>query len=402
MQDIVFRGLTAPLRLVGAEAILPILRQVALGWPVEAMPARDGAAPFYTVTSSRDDPRLTCECHVDDRPVRRYDAVNAVCDVVAALALALPAERPELICLHAAGVEMAGRLVVFPNIRRAGKSALSAALAREGHRVFSDDVIPVLFPEGGPALGVAMGMAPRLRLPLPETSGQGFRDWVGQVAGPANRQYQYLRLEGQPAHGEALPVGAFVILDRRDDPVDARLDPVAPDEAMDALLHQHFTRDRHSVDILRRIADTLTQRPVFRLTYAGLDEAVACLRRAFAGWTGPGPTGVFKAPVIFRLPDPAPPPAPVAGPRARFGQRPGNLAVRLGQTLYLADAEGRAIHRMDPLAAAIWTLIEEPITRPDLVDLLCAAFPDAGGDRIAADIDRLLRHLTTLGLVVAG
>lgn len=401
MQDIVFRGLSAPLRLTGSDAALPVLRDIAAGWPVDAIPVDPSRAPFYSITSKADEPLLWCECHVDDRPRRWFDAVNAICDVVSALALALTAECPELICLHAAGVEMAGRLVVFPNIRKAGKSTLSAALAQAGHPVFSDDVIPVFFTEGPCAHGLAMGIAPRLRLPLPPTLGQGFHDWAGHVSGPANGQYRYLRVEGQPPHGATLPIGAFVILDRQDEPVSARLDPVAPDTAMDALLFQNFTRDRHSGDILHLMAATLSDRPVYRLTYSDLESAVACLEATFAAWPDDGIDTAPEPPLVFRLADTAPEvPPPLTG-ESSVRQRPGSIAVSIGQTLYLADAEGRAIHRMDPLAAAIWALIVEPMPVRDLIDLTAEAFPDAAPDQVAIDIEKLLARLNRAGLITA-
>lgn len=396
VRDIVFRGLTAPLRLDGAEAILPVLREAASGWPFDLRPADPAAAPFYKVTARSGTDLLWCECPLDDRPDRWFDPVNAACDAISALALALPAERPELICLHAAGVAMAGRLVVFPNIRRAGKSTLSAALAKAGLAVFSDDVVPVSFP-GGDAQGLAMGIAPRLRLPLPDALDAAFRDWADQSAGPSNRQYRYLRLAGQPIHGDSLPIGAFVILDRQASSGPARLEPMPPDAAMDALLHQNFTRDRHSADILRLMAAVLAARPVHRLTYSDLPGAVACLTAAFADWPDPMSAG-GRAPALRQATEP-PAPSKAADPALPVGQRPGSLGVTIGQTLYLADAEGRAIHRMDPLAAAIWGLIEEPMCAGDLAALLSDAFPNAGLARISDDVQRLLEQLRLFGLV---
>ena len=71
---------------------------------------------------------------------------------------------------------IAGRLVVFPNVRRAGKSTLSAAPARAGHRVFSDDVVPFSVPAAAPARGLAMEIAPRLLLPMTRPSAHAAMD----------------------------------------------------------------------------------------------------------------------------------------------------------------------------------------------------------------------------------
>lgn len=401
LQDILFRGLQAPLRLDEADRVLPVLRAVAEGWPFADLPPSAHAKPFYRITGVPDQSGLSCECHVDDRPRRMFDAVNAVCDAVSALPLALAAERPELICLHAAGVSLGGRLVIFPNIRRAGKSTLTSALAQAGCPVFSDDVVPVCFTPDGEAHGVAMGIAPRLRLPLPETLGSSFLRWVETVAGPANRQYRYLRLKEQPEHGATLPVGAFVILDRCDGECPASLARVSPDAAMDALLFQNFTRDRHSADILRMMAVCLERVPVFRLTYSDLSGAVGCLKERL-GDARVAPTGRSpEALVRFRLAEEV-----RAGRRARLSdasvrQRVGCVSAALGETMYLADPEGRAIHRLDAMTAAIWAVVEEPITVSDLIGMMVDAFPDTPADQVTADIMRLLSRLQRLGLIEA-
>ncbi len=337
-----------------------------------------------------------CETHVEPAPPRKLDAVNAACDAMAGLAMALPAEDATVICLHAAGVAMAGRLVVFPNVRRAGKSTLSAALAHAGHRVFSDDVLPLSFPSAGPPLARSMGISPRLRLPLPEAAGPAFHTWVAAISGPANRQYRYLSLPDQPAHGETLPLGAFVILDRRDEPTAALLEPVPPDLAMDALLHQNFTRDRHSGDVLQAMAGALDGLPIYRLTYADLAGAVACLGAAFRSWPVSPPPGPVAP---FRLAEFGAEPAPL-GEGARLRQRVGVVARAIGGTLYLADPEGRAIHRMDPLAAAIWGVLEEPATAGELAAVLGEVFPETPAERIVADLDGLLDRLSGAGLIV--
>lgn len=396
--DIVFRGLKAPLRLVGAEAVGALLPKVAPGWPHEVRAADPAARPFFTIRARPDSPLFDCESHVEPAPPRQLDPVNAVCDAMAALAQAWPAEDARLICLHAAGVEMAGRLVVFPNVRRAGKSTLSAALARAGHRVFSDDVLPLSFSDGLAARGLAMGVAPRLRLPLPPVLPGPFRAWAEATSGPANAQYKYLTLPGQPGQGEALPVGAFVILDRQEGAGPARLDPVSPDAAMDALLHQNFTRDRHSADILEAMAACLAARPVFRLAYSGLGPAVASLEAAFSRWADPAPA-VAAAARLFRMADLDR--DATAGTKGPLVQRRGTLARMIGETLYLADAEGRAIHRMDPLAAAIWDLLEAPVTPQEIETLVAEAFPGTDRTRIAADLDRLLDDFAANGLIEA-
>jgi hypothetical protein len=71
----------------------------------------------------------------------------------------------------------------------------------------------------------------------------------------------------------------------------------------------------------------------------------------------------------------------------------------IGETLYLADPEGQAIRKMDPLAAVIWGLISEPSTEAELVDILTAAYPGTDRGQIAADLTVLLRSWAVSGLI---
>ena len=61
---------------------------------------------------------------------------------------------------------------------------------------------------------------------------------------------------------------------------------------------------------------------------------------------------------------------------------------------FLADAEGAAIHHLNLVGGAIWGLLQEPIGRDEIVDVLRAAFPDADARQIDADVDELLAALT--------
>ncbi len=399
--DVVFQGMDAPLRLHGAKDVFALLPKVAVGWPFDCRAADLGAVPFFSIRSVPEDPLFLCQSHVEAKPARLLDPVNAVCDAMAALALALPARDDRLICLHAAGVAMAGRLVVFPSVRRAGKSTLSVALARAGHALYGDDVLPLSFSIENRVRGHAMGIAPRLRVPLSDTLPGDFREWVDRVDGPRNRQYKYLALARQPLHGMSLPVGAFVILDRQDDPVAAHLSPVTPDIAMDALLHQNFTRDRHSADILRAIATILSAQPVFRLVYADLSDAVECLETAFARWPDRDPPDAAGLAQRFRSADFTGRPRARGMPDSAVGQRRGTLVRAIGDRLYLADAEGRAIHRLDPLATAIWEVLEDTATALELEAMLAAAFPDTDRDRISVDLRHILERFVEAGLIEA-
>lgn len=399
--DIFFQGIASPARLIGTNGLADILSDLAFGWPFTVAESDPSRSPFFSISAVADSDLLTCENHILPVPARKLDTLNALCDLVAALAYALPNSDTRLICLHAAAVRVGDELLIFPNVRRAGKSTLAVALAQAGHRLVGDDVVPLSFDANGRGAAHALGISPRLRLPLPDTMTPAFRDWVLAASGERNRQYHYVRIPDQPRHGETFPVGAFVILDRQDSPIPARIEPVSSDKAMDVIMFQNFTRDRHSGDVLRAMAAMLGKRPVLRLVYADLESAVRCLEASFprrtdlASALGPGPARPF------RMPDLRPYRPPDLHPLAKIAQRAGAECQMIGETLYLADPEGQAIRKMDPLAAVIWGLISEPSTKAELVEILTAAFPGTDPGQIAADLIVLLRNWAASGLIEA-
>ena len=400
--DVRFAGLKAPFRVNDAAHVLELLPDIVTGWPFDIERADPSHDPFFSISAVKDSNRVLGESHVRDKVSRKLDPLNALCDMAASLPYALADADDRLICLHAAGIRIGGRLIVFPNVRRAGKSTLSAALAMAGHDVFSDDVLPTSFDTDGHAFGHALGIAPRLRMPLPEVICPDFRHWVDEIPGPENKQYKYLTLTDQPAHGQTHRIGAFVMLDRQDSPCAAELSPVSADEALKALLHQNFTRDRHSADILESIAASLLVEPSLKLTYFHLHDAIACLESAFEGDGGAKAAGAQGEVRHFRLVGSEPKPPKKLPADRQVMRRDGTFEQMIGDTLYLADPDGLAIHRMDPLAAAIWDVLEEPAPISELEQILIAAFPNVSSEQITVDLDKLLRGLARAGLIRSG
>jgi Coenzyme PQQ synthesis protein D (PqqD) len=399
VRDIYFSGIDAPLRVYGAAQLLHTLPLVVRTWPFEVREVDLCVSPFFTVRTQPDTDLLLCETHVEEKETRLLNPLNALCDMVAALSLALPAADDRLICLHAAAIDIGGHLVIFPNTRRAGKSTLSAALARAGYSVFTDDVLPLYFDENRCAFGCAMGIAPRLRMPLPETVPQDFRHWVAETTGPENRQYKYLHVGNQAPYGTLRPVGAFVILDLQDAQPVPSLEPVTSNVAMDVLLFQNFTRDRHSGDVLRLVASLLSKRSVFRLKYSDLPAAVRCLEEAFSKWPQGSPPAFSSSFTPFGSTNFETTPQPDIVQGSSLLRNEETVAEVIGQTLYLADPKGRGIHKMDELTAAIWDVLAEPTMASELEGILADAFPEVAPSRIANDVNKLLARLSGAGLI---
>ncbi|MDX5349089.1 MAG: hypothetical protein LPJ95_00055, partial [Paracoccaceae bacterium] len=102
-------------------------------------------------------------CYLE-APLEGLGVAGAACAVVADLAQDYFETRPGLVALHCAAFRYGDRLIALTGPSRAGKSTLAARLTMETDmQVFCDDVLPLL--DDNQAIG--LGIAPRLRLPLP-------------------------------------------------------------------------------------------------------------------------------------------------------------------------------------------------------------------------------------------
>lgn len=71
----------------------------------------------------------------------------------------------------------------------------------------------------------------------------------------------------------------------------------------------------------------------------------------------------------------------------------------VGDDLFLASSGPGQIFHLNQIAAAIWRLLEEPMTQDELVALFAEAFPDQPRDRIEQDIAGFVADLLRRGLI---
>lgn len=402
-----FDGLNAPLRVGSPEVVRPLLDPILAAWPPpdgDSDPA--AGAPFATLRPTENE-RWSLEAPLAEKSVALHNPVNAICDLVVEMSWERLRSQPELLCLHAAALTFDDRLVIFPNARRAGKSLLTATLARLGHRVFSDDFVPLgVDAKTQQISGIANGIAPRLRLPLPDNISSSLTSWISDRIGPANKQYGYLTGIELPRSGTAAPVGAVVVLERDPELAGAAvLEPVIQDEALAALVKQNFGRQVHAGAILAVTAALTRSVPVLRLRYNGVEEAAALLDQNEALRNLPA-ARVPKAdhPGTGR-------PAPLAGlpvpETASIGldqvyhKQPDYTEVATETGLYLADGHGISIHRLNPVSSVIWRLLDEKMTGADMVGVMKELYRDIEIARLRGDTLGALQFLAKHRLIEA-
>ncbi len=153
-----FDGISRPMELVDCPEVVDGFAKVFHGWQFRELKDSGPEAPAMVLRRETDGYRL--EAPWLQTPIFRRDMASAVCAFVAELFQAEIRDQPGLLLLHAAAVEIAGRLVVLPSQYKAGKTVLCACLAAHGMRLFTDDVLAIRAPDD---YGFAPGTMPLLR-----------------------------------------------------------------------------------------------------------------------------------------------------------------------------------------------------------------------------------------------
>jgi hypothetical protein len=392
-----FEGLTPVVRLgVVDEKIVGALRAVLNGWHFSLI--EDDGRPA-AVTIARRRRGYVLKSFWLDEELDADTAVGAVTSLIVDLGYAFAAEDSARLCLHAGAVEFGGKLVVFPSAARAGKSTLIAALGMAGRRVFSDDLLPIL---GESGQAVALGTRPRLRLPLARGTGGAFRDFVGAHEVAADEQHLFLGLppELHAAYGETAPIGAFVMLDRRQ-VGPAELVAAERGEGLRRMVLQSLATPNAADTVFVRLQSLIERYPAWTLRYSRLDEAVALLNEHFADWSAlpdaapiaEEPAPWANAPSIETRPD-----ADITnGPR--YLRNPDAALHGVGAEAFLVHPARGGIYALNAVALGVWNLLAVPQSRGAVAGLIAEAFPDADPKRIRRDVRLLVRDLVECDLV---
>ncbi len=396
---IFFEGLKAGVSVKADAAFFDSLPTILSHWPYEVV-AQSGRETFASVELKDNRYRLSSPFMEKTEAYR--DPLNTICAIVAELAWLRLREDPSLLCLHGAAAEYAGRLVVFPATRRAGKSTLSVALTAAGVRMFTDDFLPISIDDKGIISGISSGVSPRLRLPMPGQIGPRAKDYLTRRKTLSNRQYTYVApLKTENAHfGEAAPIGAVVFLDRQDDATPA-LTEISKAEALKILIKQNFSRAGKADDILEMLAFLARNLPVYLLRYNEAEPAIDILAHKFTGWADTPlspyhPSGELGNDIkdglrkftVYRDVS-----------VGQFEQAEGVRVVASDGQRFLTGRNGQSIHYLNEGAAMIWQILSEPASVDETVEILLAAFPEQERAQIEQDVRRSFLAFAKNGLL---
>ena len=394
-----FEGLDAPIELRVDQRFVDALPVVFPKWPykIKAVAAADSFASIVW-----DGQSYLLESPFMDEPKRYPEPVNTLVSAIVELAWARLRGDSSLLCLHGAAIEFAGRLVVFPSTRRAGKSTLTVALAAAGKRIFTDDFLPLKITADRNLHGVSSGISPRLRLPLPRQIGQAAEKYIDNHSMVANSQYRFVApgLEELADFGDTALIGGLVFLERSDGAT-ATLEPMGHSDALTALIKQNFSRAMNAGGILTTLDFITNSAPAYRLIYDDAEPAIALLDDHFKSWPDPAPT--FPADLsdrIFRTAlDAEPTTQTIDIHHGSFVQANGITEAASDGKRFLTGRMGQSIHYLNDGAAMIWRFLDEPTSIAEAIDMLCAVFPDHPADQIRQDVVNTFTEFAKNGLL---
>jgi hypothetical protein len=379
-------GLKAPISLHNCDEIVAPLSAVLGSWQFRILGDRTACETAAVISVFRGSRSYEISSPWLDEPIVEQTEVGAVFSLTAELARAFAEERPGLLCLHCAAVETDGRLILFPNGENAGKSTLATSLAARGLRLFADDVLAV---SETSQRGISLGIAPRLRLPLPQSAGISFHDFVESHRGPFDKEFLYLALPAAQSaqHGQTAPLGATVLLDRRRS-APVKLTPLERGRALRQLIIQNFSVGGTSVTTIDRLYSMIERGACYAFTYSNLDGAADFLSDRFsaahAPWRDDAMDQIKKkggSEITVEVAYDS-----NRSWSAEFTQVPDVTLRAVDNDIFLVNSDDAAVFHLNAVAASLWHMLERPTTLATATDAVRKAFPGADARRVKRDV----------------
>jgi len=394
-----FDGLEATVALCVDQKFVDALPVVFPHWAHMIVQKNDGTS-FATVTLTKNKYVITSPFM--DNPATFKDPANTLCSLIVELAWARLREDTGLLCLHGAAIEFAGRLVIFPSTKRAGKSTLTVALAAAGKTIFTDDFLPLKATNDGLLSGVSSGISPRLRLPLPDQIGPMAQNYIQNRSMIQNRQYRFVtpQINELANFGDTAPIGSLVFLERTEGAT-AMIASVTQADALTALIKQNFSRAMNTAGILKMLGFITKSAPAYRLIYDDAEQAVELLESCFQEWDQTAPTfstdldnTAFASALETDFT-----PEPLNISEGTFIHASGIEEVSSDGKRFLTGHNGKSIHYLNGGATNIWRLLEEPTSATEAIAMLSAVFPDHPVEDIRRDVVATFTEFARNGLL---
>lgn len=381
---LLFDGVAQPVRLTNCAPLLPLLETVLAEWPFSFQPG-DERRGGELLAVSRSGQEYVIQASWLDESLSYADEVDVICKLVAELIVASSYRRSDRLSLHGAAVEYKGRLIFFPSRHRAGKSTLVAALAAlgtdKGMKIFADDVLTLDIQSGR---AIANGVAPRVRLPLPKFAISGVETFIQDHILLNNQRYAYLALapEHQARRGTTAEIAAFVRL-QREPQASAELVSCSAAKTLEQVIRQNFGTVppvQQTFTILQSMVERSSR---YVLHYDDSSQAAELVLGMLEQLSPPDSDDPVRA---VNVPE-------------RLSRGRSIYKTLIDGEAFLVNAHTNAIYKLDPLAGAIWRLLEDNRSLTEIIEIVRQAFPGVDPQKIQNDIENLIDDMTRQDLI---
>ncbi len=354
--DISLPKLGRCLRVQNAPDALQALAQAMPGWPFTIHPAQ-GATPDTYVY--RDADGLWQGSPQEDNEFELPTTASAACSLVGELIGRRLDVEPSLLGLHCGSVEVSGKLVLFPESSKAGKSTLTVAFAAADPDSFSAE----------------------------------FVEYAERHAGPEDERYRFvIPAVNRLAHyDDKSPIGAIVLLERNPQTLEPEVVRLAPGEGLLQLLCQNFAGgDTSDEELIERLLPLMQRVPCLLLRYS---EPLAGARYLAKAVDNPHLQSASNASLLNYLPASVED-AALCSLDSIWLPAEGVSTYSLGEELFLIHPATGDIHRLNASGKIAWQLLQyEPLLGHALSDVIAAYF-SAPLDTVTADMGVLLTALS--------
>jgi len=388
-----FADLKHEVQLIDCGSLQNALSTVMPNWGIEVKADEAPIGTSVTVIQGRRKSAFDFQSWWGESSLTDLGIAGATCGAVADATQAYLDARPGTFGLHCGAVRIGEHLLAFTGTYRAGKSTLVTRLGSEpGCALFCDDILPI----AAHRMAMALGVQPRLRLPLPSGVSPAFRDHVARNLSVRDHRYAFIADPQQAAFGTRGRLAAMIILCRQDG-ARARFHELETSEAAAYLIRQNIADPGDPEAHYDRIDSLVQGLTCLTLVYSDLEDAVALVRDTFDAAPNP------------QLPDPLGPAIPLIDPDEAaepadmtkvFAQAGDVVTRKIGSDLFLWQMQDRNFFSLNPVGGAVWALIKDPQSGTSLVSTLVDAFPNTPAKQIEHDIAKLLGQMQARGLII--
>lgn len=391
-----FESMSRPIQLAQGMKLLPHMMRAFARWPYREVPRAWSSDVMLNVLHEAGQYSVEAPwLKVRQTYANAADVAHAL---TAQVARGWMIENPGMLWLGGAAAEFGDQIVVFVGGPRSGKSLLMASLAVGGNRVFSDSILPV---SPNDQCGMSLGLAPRIKLPLPSEFAGEFRGLVESRIESGSETFGYLSpaVRAVADFGDRARICAFVILDRSAG-ASATLSQASAGKLVKRLLLNSFGEGMAADILLKNVEDLVGDVACYRLGWSDPQEAAGVLRARFASWRIPADDNVSQTKPGTRQPARRRPSGPRVPAGRLFRRREGLCEHLVDSDLFLVNPGGQTIYHLNVLGAGLWRLLNGRYGLDDAVSILGQAFPDIDPATIEYDVKTLVQDLTDRGLLI--